>query len=368
MKRDDIPHVIEVQRQTFTEYLCEDNEVFLNRYERFGENFLILEDGTEIVGYALAFPWVLGDSPVNNKKFPLVLPPPTCFYLHDIAILSSHQDKGYAQAMLERVEQRARALGFDRLSLMSVSQSGNYWDQAGFTPIAVSKEKQVYIEESYGENARLMSLSLKVKPLLRGHFHQAMFFTALGACIPLTIQSYGGDLFLPILIYSLCALTMLGISTLYHRVTWSAKKRAFWKKLDHCGIYLMIAGCFTPVSIAGLSADSAKVLLITIWSIAAVGIFQSVFFTNIPKIASSILYMVAGYMVLPYFSELYHALGLQNSALIVAGGVVYSIGAICYGLKRPVFYPKFFGYHEFFHILINTGAILHFIVISSLVM
>lgn len=367
MKQEDIPHVIEVQRQTFTEDLREDYEVFLNRYECFGDNFLILEDGTKIVGYALAFPWVLGDAPKNNQSFPLVLPPPNCFYLHDIAILSSHQGKGYAQVMLERIEQRARSLGFDRLSLISVSQSGNYWDQAGFTPIAISKEKQVYIQESYGENARLMGLSLKVKPLLRGHFHQAMFFTALGACIPLTIRSYDSDLFFPILIYSLCALIMLGISTLYHRVTWSAKKRAFWKKLDHCGIYLMIAGCFTPVSIAGLSAESAKVLLTTIWIIAAVGIVQSVFFTNIPKLASSALYMIAGYMVLPYFSELYHALGAQNSVLIVAGGIVYSIGAICYGLKRPIFYPKIFGYHEFFHILINTGAILHFIVISSLV-
>jgi len=367
MKQEDLPQVIEVQRQTFTEDLRETHEVFLDRFERFGEYFLILEDGTNIVGYALAFPWLHGDSPVNNQKFPIVLPSPTCFYLHDIAILSSHQGKGFAQAMLEKIEQKARSLGFEQLSLMSVSQSGNYWDQAGFTPLEVSKEKQARLLENYGENARLMTLSLKVKPLLRGHFHQAMFFTALGACIPLTVRSYSSDLFLPILIYSLCALTMLGISTLYHRVTWSVKKRAFWKKLDHCGIYLMIAGCFTPVSMAGLSADSAKVLLITIWSIAVLGIFQSVFFTNIPKFASSILYVVAGYMVLPYFSELYESLGMQNSILIIAGGVAYTIGAVCYGLKRPVFYPKIFGYHEFFHILINTGAILHFIVISSLV-
>src|SRR5690606_35391597 len=238
MKESDLPQVIEVQRQTFTQDLREDYDVFLDRFQRFGEHFLVLEDDALVVGYALAFPWALGDSPVNNQKFPLVLATANCFYIHDMAILPSHQGLGLGQVMLERIEQKARALGFDRLSLVSVEQSGDYWDEAGFTALALSKEKQARILKSYGENARLMERSLKVKPLLRGHFHQAMFFTALGACIPLTVRSHGGELFYPILIYSACALTMLGISTLYHRVTWSAKKRAFWKKLDHCGIYL----------------------------------------------------------------------------------------------------------------------------------
>jgi hemolysin III len=211
------------------------------------------------------------------------------------------------------------------------------------------------------------SPTTKVKPLLRGHFHQAMFFVALGACVPLTLRSRETDYFYATLIYSVCALTMFGISTIYHRVTWSPQKRALWKKFDHCGIYLMIAGCFTPIASVGLSPESSKVLLSTIWIIAALGMIQSIFFTNIPKIASSILYMFAGYMVLPYFSELYESIGPENSVLIVVGGVVYSVGAISYGLKRPVFKPNVFGYHEFFHILINIGAIVHFLVINSLI-
>lgn len=210
-------------------------------------------------------------------------------------------------------------------------------------------------------------VATKPKPLLRGHFHQAMFFVAIGACVPLTVRSYDGQYFWQTLIYSICAITMLGISTIYHRVTWTPQRRALWKKFDHCGIYLMIAGCFTPVATVGLSPASAKFLLTTVWLITILGIIQSIFFTNIPKIASSILYMIVGYMVLPYFSELYESIGLRNCILIVAGGIVYSIGAVCYGIKKPVFNPHIFGYHEFFHILINIGATLHFIVISSLI-
>lgn len=168
-------------------------------------------------------------------------------------------------------------------------------------------------------------------------------------------------------IYLLCMLSMFGISTLYHRITWSVKHRLLWKKLDHAGIYLMIAGTFTPIALLGLSMESAKSCLLMIWIVAFVGIIQSIFFVNLPKFVSAILYLIAGYLILPYFSELKTSLGVINSSLIVAGGVVYSIGAISYGLKRPVFYPKYFGYHELFHIMVNIGAILHFIVINNLI-
>jgi hemolysin III len=117
----------------------------------------------------------------------------------------------------------------------------------------------------------------------------------------------------------------------------------------------------------GLDAQTSTVLLITIWSVAAVGIIQSIFFVNIPKILSSIIYLIAGYLILPYLSQLSVLIGEQNIWLIVAGGLAYSLGAICYGLKWPTLSPRYFGYHEVFHILVNCGAILHFIVISSLV-
>ncbi len=205
------------------------------------------------------------------------------------------------------------------------------------------------------------------KPLLRGHFHQAMFFVALGACLPLLIRCQTLTEKISIGVYSLCALSMFGISAIYHRINWSPEKRLLWKKLDHCGIYLMIAGTFTPLAVLALSDTSRFRLLLTIWLVTLAGIFQSLFFVNLPKYISATIYLVAGYLILPYLSEIKNVLGVESIWLIIAGGVVYSIGAICYALKRPVLNPKIFSYHEIFHLFVNAGAILHFCLVNSLV-
>jgi hemolysin III len=206
------------------------------------------------------------------------------------------------------------------------------------------------------------------KPALRGHFHQAMFFVVLGAGVPLVYNSQGLATRVSVSVYVVCALLTFGISALYHRITWSTGARAIWRKLDHAGIYLMIAGTFTPVAMLGLSAASARNCLMTIWVVALAGIIQSVFFVNIPKIFSALLYLGAGYLIVPYMGELQQTIGSANVWLLVAGGVAYTLGALCYGLKRPVLDPRYFGYHEVFHVLVNAGAILHFFVINDLVL
>ena len=206
------------------------------------------------------------------------------------------------------------------------------------------------------------------KPALRGHFHQAMFFVVLGAGVPLVYNSQGLSTLVSVSVYVVCALLTFGVSALYHRITWSTGARAIWRKLDHAGIYLMIAGTFTPVAMLGLSAASARNCLMTIWVVALAGIIQSIFFVNIPKIFSALLYLGAGYLIVPYMGELQQTIGSANVWLLVAGGVAYTLGAICYGLKRPVLDPRYFGYHEVFHVLVNAGAILHFFVINDLVL
>ena len=205
------------------------------------------------------------------------------------------------------------------------------------------------------------------KPALRGHFHQAMFFVVLGAGVPLVYNSQGLPTRVSMSVYVVCALLTFGVSALYHRITWSAEARAIWRKLDHAGIYLMIAGTFTPVAMLGLSAASARNCLMTIWVVALAGIIQSIVFVNIPKIFSALIYLVAGYLIVPYMGELQQTLGSGNVWLLVAGGVTYTLGALCYALKRPVLDPRYFGYHEVFHVLVNAGAILHFFVINDLV-
>ena len=80
------------------------------------------------------------------------------------------------------------------------------------------------------------------KPLLRGHFHQSMFFVSLGASLLLIAKSHSQIQYISTIVYSFALLTMFGVSALYHRITWNPKKRLLMKRLDHAGIYLMIAG------------------------------------------------------------------------------------------------------------------------------
>lgn len=211
-----------------------------------------------------------------------------------------------------------------------------------------------------------MSIAPPVKPLLRGHFHQAMFFVSLGAASMLLLRTQNPREFWSILIYSLGLLCMFGISAIYHRVQWDPESRAFWRKLDHAGIYVMIAGTFTPVSMLALSPGPGSKLLIIIWIVAFLGVLQSIFFVGIPKIISTALYLIAGYLILPHLNELSENLSTVSMVLLLGGGVTYSLGALAYAFKWPTLNPRVFSYHEIFHLLVSIAALMHFVLVYFL--
>ena len=205
------------------------------------------------------------------------------------------------------------------------------------------------------------------KPLLRGVSHQVMFFVSIIACIILIFQCKAVIEFISTSIYSIGLLTMFGFSSLYHRLKCSIKIKLLLRKLDHCGIFIMIAGSFTPICLLALPAESGNKLLIIVWSLAFIGIIQSFVFLRMHRWLRAVLYLSVGYMALPFIKVLYLSLSLYKLVLVGGGGVVYSLGAITYGLKLPKLSPNIFGYHEMFHLLVVAAAIMHFIVIYNLV-
>lgn len=206
----------------------------------------------------------------------------------------------------------------------------------------------------------------KEKPLMRGTFHQAMFFISLGACIMLIANSTGSANFMPTIIYCICLLFMFGVSALYHRVNWKPNLRLMMKRLDHLGIYIMISGTLTPIAVSALKKDSALLFLIIVWTLTILGLIQICLFVNLPKILAAGIYVIMGYLILIYSSELLLKLSVGNFSLLVCGGVAYTLGALTYAFKRPDFSPQYFGYHEVFHIFVCVGAVLHFILIYNL--
>lgn len=205
------------------------------------------------------------------------------------------------------------------------------------------------------------------KPLLRGHFHQAAFFVALGACAMLVSQSSDSRNLMAALIYSFSLCGLFGISALYHRPTWKPVPRMWMRRLDHAAIYILIAGTSTPICLLALSPEIGTRLLQLVWGAATFGMFQSLFWVQAPKWVSSILYVVVGGIIFPYLAELKAVLSNNDIRLIYAGGVVYVAGAIIYALKRPNPKPQVFGYHEIFHLLVIAGAFFHFQVIAGLI-
>ena len=206
-----------------------------------------------------------------------------------------------------------------------------------------------------------------VKPLLRGHSHQATFFYALGACTILLLYAHSTKAFVSTIIYSLSLIGLFGISALYHRPTWKPNQRMWMRRMDHAAIYVLIAGTFTPICLLALPPLIGIKLLQLVWSAALLGIIQSLFWVTAPKWLASIFYLAVGCLIIPYLPELKAALSTNDLLLIFAGGVSYAIGAIIYALKRPNPYPKVFGYHEIFHLLVIAGAALHFIVIFNII-
>lgn len=206
-----------------------------------------------------------------------------------------------------------------------------------------------------------------LKPLLRGHFHQSAFFFALGACAMLVANANSTGALGASLIYAISLVCMFGISALYHRPTWSVKSRGLLKRFDHAAIFILIAGTGTPICWLALNPHDGGRLLVMVWATAAVGIFQSIFWTKAPKWISVGLYILCGWMAAPYIPEIGAALGPLSVWFLITGGLLYTIGALIYAFKSPNPYPRVFGYHEIFHLLTIFAAFFHFLVIVRLV-
>lgn len=204
------------------------------------------------------------------------------------------------------------------------------------------------------------------KPFLRGRFHEAAAFLSLGACLMLLDLCDTSSQFLATTVYSLSLVGLFSCSAIYHRIQWQEKARAIMRRLDHAAIFMLIAGTMTPLFLMTLPSDSGPKAIALIWIVAIVGIGQAVFWIAAPKWLAAVLYVGAGWLGFPYLSQMSAVIGTRGVVLVLTGGILYTIGALIYALKRPNPWPKVFGYHEIFHVLVAIAALCHFILIKEL--
>lgn len=162
-------------------------------------------------------------------------------------------------------------------------------------------------------------------------------------------------------IYGFSMVCLYTASTLYHSVRGSDICRIILRKYDHCSIYLLIAGSYTPICILALSNSIGYILLSVIWSCTIVGIVLTAIRLNIPAWVSSLIYIIMGWMAAFAISPLSKSLSVIPMSCLVIGGIFYTIGGIMYALKWPCRNNINFGCHEIFHIFILLGSVSHFV-------
>ena len=196
------------------------------------------------------------------------------------------------------------------------------------------------------------------RPTWRGWIHAATFPIAIVLGVLLLLSAEGAAATASSAVFVASSLLLFGISALYHRFAWSPRVKRLLKRLDHANIFLLIAGSYTPITVLALPSERSTLLLWLVWSGAAVGIAFRVFWITAPRWLYVPLYLLLGYASLLFIVDFFQANALMM-ALILAGGVFYTIGAVIYGLKRPNPFPGAFGFHEIFHSLTLLAFLCH---------
>ena len=204
------------------------------------------------------------------------------------------------------------------------------------------------------------------KPLLRGVLHEIAAFVAAVAGAILVFRASGTRARTGALVYGISLVALFAVSAAYHRRNWSEKVRAVWRRLDHSAIFLLIAGTYTPFSFL-LGSRVGWIFLGIVWAGALLGIAMSVAWVRAPKALVAAVCVLLGWAALPLLPALKASLGTGAVVLLAAGGVIYSLGAAVYALRRPDPFPNVFGYHELFHALVIAAAVCHFAVVARAV-
>jgi hemolysin III len=215
-----------------------------------------------------------------------------------------------------------------------------------------------------GLEERLDAVRAAVRPQLRGWLHAGTFPLSVAAGIVLVVLSPGTHIRASTAVFAITASLLFGVSAIYHLRRWSPRMHAVLQRLDHANIFLIIAGTYTPFSVLLLPAGKARTLLWVVWTGALVGVAFRVLWVGAPRWLYVPVYMALGWVAVAYLPHFLRAGGLTVLVLVIVGGVLYTLGGVVYGLRRPDPSPRWFGFHEVFHALTVAAFAAHCVGLS----
>jgi len=212
-----------------------------------------------------------------------------------------------------------------------------------------------------------MQLPAMPKPRLRGRLHQWAFFVSIPAGIALVAVARGAEARVSAAIFTASLTALYGVSAAYHRGQWSERVRSRMRRLDHSMIFVLIAGSYTPVTLLALRPAWGVTLLALAWAGAAVGVVITVLYLERWPVVGFTMYLVLGWLAIVAAPQLAHSLSKPELALLAAGGLLYTVGAVVLAGKRPDPRPAVFGYHEVWHTFVISASASHYALVLLLV-
>nr|GID84265.1 DNA-binding protein [Actinoplanes derwentensis] len=217
--------------------------------------------------------------------------------------------------------------------------------------------------ETSGEEVRLNRpedrVGAEVKPRLRGWLHTGAFPFAVTVGALLTVLSPDAGSRLALVLFTLSAALLFGVSALYHRGDWVGLAEGVLRRFDHANIFLIIAGSYTPFCVLALPPGQARTLLWIVWCGALAGVAFRVMWVGAPRWLYVPVYMALGWVAVLYLPGFWRSGGAPVVTFLLIGGALYTLGAVVYGFRRPNPDPRWFGFHEVFHALTVAGFAAH---------
>jgi hemolysin III len=196
----------------------------------------------------------------------------------------------------------------------------------------------------------------ELKPRLRGFSHALAFVVSLPLGLALVLEADTRRALVAAGVFAASVAVMFGASGLYHCVDWPETRRRWLRRLDHAGIYGLIAGTYTPFGLLVLRGHWRPVVLGIVWSGAFAAVLLKFVWLDAPKWRSSVIGIALGWVGIVTAPQLFDEIGAGGASLVLAGGVAYTAGALVYALRRPDPYPAVFGFHEVFHVLVIVAV------------
>lgn len=206
------------------------------------------------------------------------------------------------------------------------------------------------------------------RPLLRGSLHGVMALLAPFALVWLILLADSPRGYVGAAVFAATLVLLYTTSASYHLAPWPARARRVVMRFDHSMIFLLIAGTYTPFCLIVVGDAWGIPLLTVVWTLAGFGVLLKTFWPDSPRWLGVGLYLGLGWIGVIAAWPLVTNLSPTGVALLVAGGISYSVGSIVYARRWPDPNPRLFGYHEVFHAFVVVGSVLHFTLIATYVL